>query len=223
MPKPVRPLRYVVALLLLTLASCAQSPQTPESPRADQNGQKKTALLLINHGSRSAAWKQQLLDLEHRIAPRAHAIAGIDTLMTAFMEHAEPSIASTLKTLDSEKFTDIIVIPLFLSTGVHIFDDIPTIIGQKENPATIEEMRLEGIERYIPTAQTHLAKPLDVSDLLAKNVIRRAETLSTDPSKEGLVLVGYGSEPFNKLWEESFVKTGTQACAEGNFAGYTTA
>ncbi|MBN1928374.1 MAG: cobalamin biosynthesis protein CbiX [Chlorobiaceae bacterium] len=220
---PAHPVRYLLSLLLLALTACAESEPRNEPSGDSPANRQKIAVLLVNHGSRSSGWKQNLLELERRVAPRIRAIDGIDTLSTAFMEHTEPSISTALKALDSNGYSDIIVIPLFLSTGAHVFDDIPTIIGKKENPATLEQMRLEGIERYLPSARTHLSGPLDFSELLAKNVARRAGTMSDDPSREGLVLVGYGSEPFREAWERTFEKTGRQACKEGGFAGFTTA
>ncbi|AOS83355.1 cobalamin biosynthesis protein CbiX [Chlorobaculum limnaeum] len=220
---PTHPVRYLLSLLLVALTACTESERRAEPSGDSPANRQKIAVLLINHGSRSSGWKRNLLELERRVAPRIRAIDGIDTLSTAFMEHAEPSISTALKALDRNGYSDIVVIPLFLSTGAHVFDDIPTIIGKKENPATLEQMRLEGIERYIPAARTHLAAPLDFSGLLASNVLRRAGTLSDDPSREGLVLVGYGSEPFQETWERTFEQTGRKACAEGGFAGFTTA
>ncbi|MBM3423806.1 MAG: CbiX/SirB N-terminal domain-containing protein, partial [Chlorobi bacterium] len=156
-------------LALICLTACDSGEHQSPNGKAVGDESRKTALLLINHGSRSGEWKRQLLELEQRVSSRIAAIEGIDTLATAFMEHAEPSIASSLRNLDRNGYTDVIVIPVFLSAGTHVFDDIPTIIGRKENPATIEEMKLEGIERYVPAARTHLAQPLDFSDLIGSH------------------------------------------------------
>jgi len=211
-----------LTLLLLTACNIGEHPSAtlqPDSPAE----KKKTALLLINHGSRSNEWKRQLLELERRISSRVAAIEGIDTLATAFMEHAEPSIAASLRNLDRKGYTDVIVMPVFLTAGTHVFDDIPTIIGKKENPATLEQMRLEGVERYIPKARTYLAGPLGFSSLLRQNVLRRAKALSTNPDEEALVLVGYGSSEFPDIWTELFASTGLQVCRDAGFAGHTTA
>ncbi|WP_331561242.1 sirohydrochlorin chelatase [Chlorobium sp.] len=210
-------------LALICLTACDSGEHQSPNGKADGDESRKTALLLINHGSRSGEWKRQLLELERRVSSRITAIESIDTLATAFMEHAEPSIASSLRNLDRNGYTDVIVIPVFLSAGTHVFDDIPTIIGRKENPATIEEMKLEGIERYVPAARTHLAQPLDFSDLIGNNVLRRAQSLSRNPAEEGLVLVGYGSSEFGNIWEELFAKTGREAVRKGKFGGYATA
>ncbi len=152
---PTHPVRYLLSLLLVALTACTESERRAEPSGDSPANRQKIAVLLINHGSRSSGWKRNLLELERRVAPRIRAIDGIDTLSTAFMEHAEPSISTALKALDRNGYSDIVVIPLFLSTGAHVFDDIPTIIGKKENPATLEQMRLEGIERSIPAALTH--------------------------------------------------------------------
>lgn len=215
--------RSTLFLGLLLLTACATGDKPPANIQAYNPEMKKTALLLINHGSRSGEWKRQLLELEQRVSSRIATIKEIDTLATAFMEHAEPSIAKSLRELDRKGYTDVIIIPVFLSVGTHLFDDIPTIIGRKQNPATIEQMKLDGIERYDPAARTHLAEPLEFSDLTGKNVLRRAQALSDIPSEEGLVLVGYGSSEFQRNWETMFASTGKKVCLEGGFGGYTTA
>jgi len=215
--------RCIQFLTLLLLVACTDGKNPPAGTEHGDSKTKKTALLLVNHGSRSGEWKKQLLELEQRVSFRILALKGIDTLATAFMEHAEPSIAKSLRELDRNGYTDIIVIPVFLTAGTHVFDDIPTIIGKKENPATLEQMRLEGIERYVPKARTYLAGPLGFSSLLRQNVLRRAKALSTNPDEEALVLVGYGSSEFPDIWTELFATTGLQVCRDAGFAGHTTA
>lgn len=220
-------LRFRQMFLPAALLSCFLFTACSDKPGDNEtgNGRKtgKTAVMLVNHGSRSEQWKKNLLELERKVSEEINAIEGVDTLVTAFPEHGEPSIAAALKDLDRKKYSDVIVIPVFLSVSSHVFDDLPTIIGKKENPATIEQMKLEGIERYVASAKTHLAKPLDFSDLLGSNVLGRARLLSTDPADEGIVLVGYGSTHFDDEWKELFEKTGDEVCRKGRFASYTTA
>lgn len=120
------------------------------------------------------------------------------------MEYNEPSIATRLKEYDAEGFTDIVVIPIFLTVSPHSFDDIPTIIGQKEDPASMEMLKIEKIERYAPKARIYIAPLLDFTGILQKNVLRRVETLSTDAGNEGLVLIGYGDESYEREWGELF-------------------
>ncbi len=211
----------VFAFLCLSALSCA--PEQPENSERKTSVKKKTGVLLLNHGSRSERWRENFVKLEKNVAEKVLSIEGIDGIQTVFMEHASPSIADGLKAYDREGYSDIIVIPIFLTIGSHMFDDIPTIIGMKENPASMEKLKLEGIERYIPNAKTHLAPPLDYPDILKTNALRRTLALSKNTEKEGVVLVGYGSTAFDAQWTELFENVGSYVCEKSGISDFTIA
>lgn len=165
---------------------------------------KSIAVVLVNHGSRSATWRSALIDLEAKIRDSVMMIPGVTAIKTAFMEYTEPSLATQLKACDSLGVSDIIIVPVFLTVSTHSFDDIPTIIGQKEDPQSMESLELEKIQRYTPKANTHLTPLLDFSGIMKQNVARRSKALSKQPAQEGLTLIGYGDATYNKEWSELF-------------------
>ncbi len=167
---------------------------------------KKIGILLINHGPRSETWRNGLLQLESHVAPALLTKPAVKSIKTAFMEYTEPSIATRLKEFDREGFSDVILVPIFLTVSPHTFDDIPTIVGMKEDPRSMQQLKIEKIERYTPKAKTHLTPPLDFTDMLQKNLLRRVTALSHNPATEGLVLIGYGDETYDKEWVELFGK-----------------
>lgn len=217
--RKVLPLQKFMVVLLILLTGCS----TPEKDLVGHSQEKNIGVLLLNHGSRSERWKANLIELEQNVSTEILAIEGIDGIRTAFMEHAEPSIASALKGFDREQYRHIVIIPIFLTIGTHMFDDIPTIIGQKENPASLEKLKLENIERYVPVAKTHLAPSLDFSDLLKTNTLRRTIAFSREIKEEGLVLIGYGSTVFDEQWKGLFDNVATYVCNETGITDYTTA
>jgi len=165
---------------------------------------QKIGLLLVNHGSHSATWRQALLDLETRVRDAILAEGIVQEIKTAFMEYTEPSIATRMKEFDQAGFTDVIIVPIFLTISPHSFDDIPTILGKKDDPQIIASLQEEKIERYAAQAKTHIAPLLDFSNTLPTNVLRRSQALSQQPEKESLVLIGYGDETYDKEWGELF-------------------
>jgi hypothetical protein len=185
----------VVALVALVGALGCRRTVAEAAPAG-----QKIGVLLVSHGSRSATWRQALTELDARVRDRIMEGGRVAGVRSAFMEYNEPSIATRLKELDAEGFTDVVVVPIFLTVSPHPFDDIPTIMGKKTDPQSLETMKVEGIERYVPRARTHLTPLLDVTDLLQKNVLRRAKSLSTAPEKEGLVLIAYGDETYEREW-----------------------
>jgi hypothetical protein len=185
----------LASILLLALVSLSAGA-AEAAPAAG----KKIGVLLVNHGSRSATWRKSLLGLEDSVRPAILANPAVQGIKTAFMEYTEPSIATRLKEFDAEGFTDIVIVPIFLTVSPHTFDDIPTIIGQKIDPQSLEMLKLEKIERYTPKAATVLTPNLDFPDLLKENVLRRVQALSRVPAEEGLVLIAYGDETYEKEW-----------------------
>ncbi len=189
-----------MALCLLFLVHVFWGCGQPKYIKQHVNDDNKIGLLLVNHGSHSKTWRQALIDLEASVKDSILEKGDIKGIKTAFMEYNEPSIATRLKEFDAEGYTDIVIVPIFLTVSPHSFDDIPTIIGQKEDPQSMEMLKLEKIERYTPKAKTHLAPLLDFTDIIKKNVLRRTEALSQNPEKEGLVLIAYGDETYTKEW-----------------------
>ena len=187
-----------------TLPSCGNAKNS--DTQTNEPTEKKIGILLVNHGSHSETWRNSLLQLEKNVTDSILKSGEVKGIKTAFMEYNEPSIATRLKQFDSAGFSDIIIVPVFLTVSPHSFEDIPTIIGQKESPESMAMLKIEKIERYTPKAKTHLTPLLDFTDVLKKNVLRRVQDLSKNPAKEGLVLIGYGDETYDKEWGELFDK-----------------
>lgn len=206
--------RFIVtaSMLLCAMVGCnaASSPPTTSDTTETQalNQKKKIGVLLISHGSRSKGWRDMVSAIGDEVKGDLQKDGTITDIRSAFMEYTEPSIATQLKKFDSEEYTDLIVIPLLLTVSSHSFDDIPTICGQKRDHATTENLKLEGIEIYKPKAKVHIAPLLDYPTVLEKNVVRRASQMSKDPGNEGIVLVAYGSKPYEEAWTEMIEKVG---------------
>jgi hypothetical protein len=90
----------------------------------------------------------------------------------------------------------------------HTFDDLPTIIGQKEDPQSLETLKIENIERYTPHAAIHITPLLDFTDILKRNILSRVKALSTNAEKEGLVMIAYGDETYTEEWSSLLMNVG---------------
>lgn len=192
--------RLFLTLIMIVASGLAISCKKNETAQITEANEKKIGVLMVNHGSRSATWRQALLDLETNVKDSILSSGVVKGTKTAFMEYNEPSIATRLKEFDAEGYTDVIIVPIFLTVSPHSFDDIPTIIGQKEDPQSMEVLKLEKIERYMPTANIYITPLLDFTNILQKNILKRSKELSKDPANEGLVLIAYGDETYVKEW-----------------------
>lgn len=197
--------RYLIVTLITAglsgfiITSCNTKD---DKGKTSNNAETKIGVLLVNHGSRSAAWRNALLDLEKNVRDSILKEGKVTGVKTAFMEYNEPSIATRLKEFDKENYSDVIIIPIFLTVSSHSFDDIPSLIGQKEDPKSIELFKIEKMERYTPVAKVHIAPLLDFTDLLKKNILKRFNELSKDAVNEGLTLIAYGDKIYNAEWSK---------------------
>jgi hypothetical protein len=207
-----------IQITILLLAVYALSADEVE---ANGSTGKKIGVLLVNHGSRSETWRKSLLALEDSVRPGLMTNQAIRGVKTAFMEYTEPSIATRLKEFDAEGFTDIVIVPVFLTVSPHTFDDIPTIIGQKVDPQSLEMLKIEKIERYTPRAKVVLAPNLDFPGVLRENVLRRVQMLSANPAEEGLVLIAYGDETYEKEWSALLDGVGEFVKGKTGIAAYS--
>ena len=199
-----------IALLLISAAGCSDTSVPPatttgktpiETTPASLDG-NKIGVLLVSHGSHSEQWRKMLTNIEDTVRDEILQDGQIAGIKSSFMEYTEPSIATRLKEFDDEGYAHIIIVPILLTVSSHSFDDIPVIAGQKVDKATLETLKLEGAEIYKPKAKVTMAPLLDFPDVLEKNVARRVQEQSTDPAGEGIVLVAYGSEPYDEEWKE---------------------
>ncbi len=116
----------------------------------------KTALLLIAHGSREVAANQ---DLHHLAAQlRKHGRYGI--VEASFLELAEPNIEQGGDRCMELGATTVILVPYFLSAGVHVRRDLTearSLLSQRYREVTFR-----------------LAEPLGPHPLLVELVLERA-------------------------------------------------
>ena len=213
----------LIAITLFSIIGIFQScnSNTDKNKKTVEKDNNKIGILLVNHGSRSETWRNSLLELEKNVTDAILKDSLIKGITTAFMEYTEPSIATRLKEFDKNGFTDIVIIPIFLTVSPHSFEDIPTIVGLKESPTSMETLKIEKIERYKPNAKIHLTPLLDFTKILQKNILRRVKKLSKNPKNEGLVLIGYGDTEYNTEWENLFENIAKYVKSETGISEYS--
>lgn len=121
-----------------------------------------TAILLIAHGSRNAAANAELVELANRLR-RAGRYRIVEA---AFLELAEPDIAEGGSRCVASGADRVLMIPYFLSAGVHTVSDL-------------SEARDTLAERF-PTLEFRLGPPLGPHPLLDELVGYRIDDLDRD-------------------------------------------
>ena len=86
----------------------------------------KTALLLVDHGSRSPAANAVLAE----VAALIRRMSGQARVYLAHMEFAEPSIAQGFAQAVGDGAARVVVHPYFLSPGRHSQQDVPRMVAE---------------------------------------------------------------------------------------------
>ncbi len=127
------------------------------------NARKVTnALLLIAHGSRRQEANEDLDYLAAELRQRG----GYDLVQTSYLELSSPTIAEGGQKCVEAGATRIMLLPYFLSPGVHARDDM--------------QLARDELATRFPEVQFLLAQPLGRHPLLADLVIQRAQEAMRD-------------------------------------------
>lgn len=133
-------------------------------PTGQPTHSRQTAILLIAHGSRRAEANQELVDLAARLLdsdfPDSQRYAIIEP---SYLELADPDIVAGGGICVAKGATRVLMIPYFLSAGVHIRRDLT-------------EARDQLCEKF-PEVSFLLGPPLGPHHLLDELVCRRVKDL----------------------------------------------
>lgn len=170
----------------------------------------KYGVLVISHGSRSGDW----IRLVDEAVEAVRVPEGVP-VYSSFLELVEGRlIQDGIAHLEGLGVTDIIVVPLFVSSGSTHIDEISYALGVKDKPLLPTDMKPFAIR-----ARIHFTSPIDDDPIIADIVYAKIKPLSTDPQKEILLLVGHGSieKGFHFLWRRGLEKLAMRLRALGGF------
>lgn len=155
---------------------------------------KKPGVLIISHGSQEKTWVESVDDAVSRLKlPEPLPVEA------GFLELVEGRlIQDGIDRLEAQGVTDILVVPLFVSSGSTHVDEIEYAIGAKDAPE-----RETDLEPFEVKAQVHFGYPVDNDPDIAVMVWDKVKALSQQPEQETILLVGHGSihNGFRQRWE----------------------
>lgn len=94
----------------------------------NSNSKSKVGIVLVGHGSRLPYGKDVLSQLAEIYRQESD-----NPVEIGFMNMNKPSIPSSINKLAERGVEKIVVTPVFLAPGVHTTEDIPRILGLKNN------------------------------------------------------------------------------------------
>ncbi|GIO33592.1 MULTISPECIES: sirohydrochlorin chelatase [Paenibacillus] len=172
---------------------------------------RKRGVLIISHGSREQAWVDLVDGAIHQLPLR-----GDLPVAASFLEIVEGRlIQDGIDQLESQGVTDILVIPLFVSSGSTHVNEIAYALGVLDAPSFDSDL-----EPFRVSATIHYGSPIEHGPFVAEMLWDKIRPVSRNPEREALVLIGHGSsyESFRKRWENGFERLADQVRDIGGFA-----
>jgi len=162
----------------------------------------RPALIIAAHGSKASGWADAIMELVAHVAESPGVRELYSTVTAGFIEESQPPLADAVEASLKAGAAEAIVVPLFLTASAHQTEDVPGILGLGGPPHIRRRLVAEG-HRVLPPGLPIRLVPLgDVPPILHRNVVRRMALEVQHPSREAVVLVGYGSTIFHEEWEK---------------------
>lgn len=155
---------------------------------------KKPGVLIISHGSQEKTWVESVDDAISRLT-----LPDPLPVEAGFLELVDGRlIQDGINRLEAQGVTDLLVVPLFVSSGSTHVDEIEYAIGAKDAPE-----RETDLEPFEVKARVHFGYPVDNDPDIAVMVWDKVRSLSQQPEQETILLVGHGSihDGFRQRWE----------------------
>ena len=148
----------------------------------------KNGIMIIGHGSRYNYNKWIMEEQKRRLEEK-----GFKDIYIGFNETTYPLVNDVLKEMAADGIDEVIAIPFFVASGLHITRDIPNKLGipSGAHSATAD---VGG-----KTIRIKYEMPFGKDPALAVILSERIEELSTAGGNRGIMVVGHGSRlPYNK-------------------------
>ncbi|MEC0269736.1 sirohydrochlorin chelatase [Paenibacillus anseongense] len=170
----------------------------------------KVGVLVISHGSRDKGW----VDLVDEAVSAVHMPEGMP-IYASYLELVEGRlIQDGIYSLEAQGVTDIIVVPLFVSSGSTHIDEISYALGVIEEPLLETDM-----EPFEIKARIHFTSPIDDDPVIAEIMYAKIKELSEAPTQEIVLLIGHGSQEdgFHQKWLQGLEQLAERLKALGGF------
>lgn len=117
-----------------------------------------TGIVVFAHGSRLEPANEAVRAVARQLA----AAGGFTAVEAAFLELGQPDLEGAVKALVAQGCRDILVVPYFLTLGIHLERDLPRIINS--------------LAAVFDTVQIRAAAPLDGHLALVEILLDRIRT-----------------------------------------------
>ena len=174
----------------------------------------KPGVLVVAHGSRDERWVARV---EETVREVRESLPGVPAAC-GYLELVEGRlIQDGIDRLEKEGVTHLLAIPLFVSAGSTHVDEIGWALGAYEKPR-----RPTDLARYRVRSRLTYGSPIGDDPEIAEALLDKlaASGLSEQPAREGLLLIGHGSEDpwFYEEWRRGLEGLAQRMRQRGGYA-----
>lgn len=166
---------------------------------------------MISHGSSKRDWIQEVDE-----AVQAVRTPPSIPVISSFLEMVEGRLVQDgIDQLEAEGVEEIIVIPLFISSGSTHIEEIRWALGLTNEPAIEPDL-----SRYRCNASITFGKPIDDDPIIGHILLKKLLPLSENRESETLLLIGHGTDVpgFHEKWREGLERLANRIRTLGQFA-----
>lgn len=140
------------------------------------------AVLIVGHGSR-LMFNKMTMEYQADLLRRR----GFENVYIGFNETSIPSIEDAMVTMADDGVDEVVAIPFFIASGLHMTRDIPPKLGLKDG-------QKEGIvEINGRKMKMHLDAPFGEDENLTDILCEKIDELAVGDCKRGIIVMGHGS------------------------------
>ncbi|MDR3282902.1 MAG: sirohydrochlorin cobaltochelatase [Candidatus Methanoplasma sp.] len=143
----------------------------------------KRGIMIMGHGS-TMAFNRAVMELHVGILRQK----GFDNIYIGYNEASDPLISVALEGMVADGIDEILCLPFFIASGLHMTRDIPAKLGI---PGNVSEVTSEVNGKKI---KIHFEEPFGKDPLLTDILRRKIEELDEGIEKTGVMIMGHGSK-----------------------------
>jgi sirohydrochlorin ferrochelatase len=145
------------------------------------------AILIVGHGSR-LAFNKMTIEYQAEILRGM----GYDNVYIGFNETSFPTVEDTMVEMAADGVDEVVALPFFVASGLHMVRDIPPKLGLKEGQSE-GEVDIDG-KRMVMHFETPFGEDGNLTDILDEKI----REIPENGKKRGIIVMGHGSRlPYN--------------------------
>ena len=147
----------------------------------------RKGVLILGHGS-SYRYNERIMELQQQRLKEM----GFKDVYIGYNKMSEPTIEESLSQMVKDGIDEVIAIPFFIASGLHMERDIPPKLGLQKGESD-KKVVIDGKEIMM-----HFGEPFGMDPLLTKILKEKINDLRTGKNVASIV-IGHGSKlPYNK-------------------------